>query len=207
MVDAPVVVVGAGGHARVVVEALLPRATAGHLSPEPAADSRLGAHLGGDDAIPGLAGGGHAFALGLGFVDAAGATRRARLLGLLADAELVTVVHAAATVSPSACIGAGTFVAAAAVLGAGTRVGRGAIVNTGALVDHDCVIGDNVHVAPGVTLSGGVTVGANTLVGVGATVIQGVTIGSGVVVGAGAVVVSDLPDGVTAVGVPARVTP
>lgn len=204
MADAPVVVVGAGGHARVVAEALLPRAAAGHLSPEPAVDARLGPHLGGDDAIPALIGAGHAFALGLGFVDAAGATRRAGLLDLLAGAELVTVVHAAATVSPSAMVGAGTFVAAGAVLGADSRVGRAAIVNTGTLVDHHCVIGDNVHVAPGATLSGGVTVGANTLIGVGTTVIQGVTIGSGVVVGAGAVVVSDLPDGVTAVGVPAR---
>lgn len=207
MADAPVVVVGAGGHARVVVEALPPRTVAGHLSPEPSDDPRLGAHLGDDDAIAALTGEGHAFALGLGFVDAAGATRRARLLDLLADAELATIVHPAATVSPTTAVGAGTFVAAAAVLGTDVRVGRAAIVNTGALVDHDCVIGDNVHVAPGATLSGGVAVGANTLVGVGATVVQGVTIGTGVVVGAGAVVVSDLPDGVTVVGVPARIRP
>jgi UDP-perosamine 4-acetyltransferase len=206
MADASVVVVGAGGHARVVVEALLPRAAAGHLSPEPAADPRLGAYLGGDDAIPVLAGGGYAFALGLGFVDAAGATRRARLLDLLADAELVTVVHAAATVSPTASVGAGTFVAAAAVLGTEVQVGRATIVNTGALIDHDCVIGDNVHIAPGAVLSGGVSVGANTLIGVGAAVIQGITIGSGVIVGAGAVVTADLPDGITAIGVPARIT-
>jgi len=206
MADAPLVIVGAGGHARVVLEALLPRLAVGHLSPEPTDDRRLGAHLGGDDAIATLADGGHAFALGLGFVDAAGARRRAGVLDLLADAELVTIIHASAAISPSATVGAGTFVAAAAVLGTDVQVGRAAIVNTGAVVDHDCVIGDNAHVAPGVTLSGGITVGANTLIGAGATVIQGVTIGASVVVGAGAVVVSDLPDGATAVGVPARIT-
>jgi UDP-perosamine 4-acetyltransferase len=206
MADAPVVVVGTGGHARVVVEALLPRVVVGHLSPDPAGAPQLGAHLGGDDAIAALAGEGHAFALGFGFVVATGATRRAYVLELLSAAELVTIVHAAATVSPTASVGAGTFVAAAAVLGTEVQVGRATIVNTGALIDHDCVIGDNVHLAPGVVLSGGVTVGANTLIGVGATVIQGITIGSGVVVGAGAVVVSDLPDGITAIGVPARIT-
>lgn len=205
MADAPIVVVGAGGHAHVVVDALGTRPSVGYVSPEPAVDLRLGEFFGGDEAIAGLAAEGFAFALGLGFVDAAGAARRAAILELLADGELVTIIHVAATVSPSASIGAGTFVAAAAVVGTDAQVGRATIINTGALIDHDCVVGRNVHIAPGVTLSGAVRVGANTLIGAGATVIQGISIGSDVVVGAGSVVVTDLPDGATAVGIPARV--
>lgn len=208
MADAPVVL-GAGGHARVVVDALPGGVAGGHVSPEPATDARLGPHLGGDHVIAALAKAGHGFVLGLGFVDGGGARRRAGLLEQLAaaDADLVTVVHAAATVSASASIGPGAFVAAGAVLGPDVRIGRGSIVNTRASVDHDCVIGDNVHIAPGAVLSGGVRVGADSLIGVGAVVIQGITIGAGVVVGAGAVVVADLPDGVIARGVPAKVAP
>jgi acetyltransferase-like isoleucine patch superfamily enzyme len=41
--------------------------------------------------------------------------------------------------------------------------------------------------------------------GIGAKVIPGVKIGAGTTVGAGAVVIEDLPENVTAVGVPARV--
>ena len=64
-----------------------------------------------------------------------------------------------------------------------------------------------MHICPGARLAGEVQVGARTWIGIGACVIQQVRIGSDVTVGAGAAVVRDLPDGVTAVGVPARVLP
>ncbi|MFW2332873.1 NeuD/PglB/VioB family sugar acetyltransferase [Ilumatobacter sp.] len=203
----PVVVLGAGGHARVLVEALGARSVAGHLSraaDTASATPALGPRLGSDAEVRELAIAGHPFVLGIGFVDAPGSARRAELLRELADVELVTVRHRGATVSPGALVGAGTFIGPGSVVCVGVRLGRAAIVNSGAVVDHDCDIGDNVHVGPGATLSGAVRVGDNTLVGVGATVRQGIRIGSDVVVGAGAVVIDDLPDGVTALGVPAR---
>ena len=61
-------------------------------------------------------------------------------------------------------------------------------------------------VSPGATVSGTVTMGEGAMMGAGSTVIQNRTIGAWVTVGAGAVVVTDLPDGVTAIGVPARAT-
>ena len=72
-------------------------------------------------------------------------------------------------------------------------------------MDHDCVIGRAVHIAPGAHLCGGITVGERTLIGAGATVIPNLRIGSDVVIGAGATVVGDIPDGVTALGTPARI--
>ena len=79
------------------------------------------------------------------------------------------------------------------------------IVNTGATIDHDCRIGDFAHLCPGVHLAGEVQVGEGCLLGMGTSVIPGRSIGSQTVVGAGAAVVTDLPEAVTAVGVPARI--
>ena len=64
---------------------------------------------------------------------------------------------------------------------------------------------NHVRVSPGAHLAGKVHVGELTHIGIGASVVQGVEIGRNVIVGAGGVVTRDLPDNVTAVGVPAKV--
>lgn len=202
-----IVVVGAGGHARVVAEAVGADLVAGHLAPMPGDHELLGPWLGDDDAAAGLVAHGHLLALGVGFVDRAGSERRARILERFDPSMLAVVVHPAATVAASASLAPGSFVAAGAVVGTCATVGVGVIVNTGAVVDHDCRLDRNVHIGPQATLSGGVEVGADTLVGVGATVRQGITIGANAVVGAGAVVLSDVDASSTVVGVPARAVP
>ena len=119
-------------------------------------------------------------------------------------APLVSLVHPAAAVSNFAQIGEGSVIFAGAVVNVDAVLSAAVIVNTGATIDHDCRLADGAHIAPGAHLSGDVHVGASSWVGVGACVKQGVHIGSGVMVGAGAVVVSNIPDGVTVVGNPAR---
>jgi sugar O-acyltransferase (sialic acid O-acetyltransferase NeuD family) len=115
------------------------------------------------------------------------------------------LVAATATVAPDVPLGPGTAVLEHAHVGPASRIGVGVIVNTGAVVEHDCSVGDGTHLGPGSYLLGAATVGERSFVGSGARVLPGVTVGSDVVVGAGAVVVADVPDGVTVVGVPARV--
>lgn len=206
MADELAVIVGAGGHARVVAEALRPGAVSGHLTPSPddqTDTTLLGPRLGDDSHIDDLASAGHVFVIGLGYVNGDGARIRADVVERLAKTKLLTVLHPSSNVSPSAAIGDGSFVAVGAIVGTNARLARAAIVNTGAVVDHDCHIGANAHIGPGAVLSGGVSIGDHTLIGVGATIVQGVSIGANVVVGAGAVVINDLADGVTAVGVPA----
>ena len=216
-----IVILGAGGHARVLAEALrlcgLP--LAGHVAPRRAEgmdadpppgdalpDPWLGPWLGTDDALPALAGAGLAFASGLGFVDAAGAARRARILAQV-PGPWVTICHPGAIVAPSAVLEPGVFVAAGAVVGTQTRLGRGVIVNTGAVVDHDCDLGPNTHVATGARLAGGVTTGADVLIGAGAVLRQGLQIGAAAVIGAGAVVIRPVAAGCTVIGNPARPRP
>jgi sugar O-acyltransferase (sialic acid O-acetyltransferase NeuD family) len=121
-----------------------------------------------------------------------------------AGARFATVVHPGAQVSPHALVGAGSVLMAGTVLQFGARIGDGVIVNTGATVDHDCIIEDGVHLCPGTHLGGRVHVGRLCWVGIGSSIRQGIRIGVSVTIGAGAAVVDDLPDGVTAVGVPAR---
>jgi sugar O-acyltransferase (sialic acid O-acetyltransferase NeuD family) len=134
---------------------------------------------------------------------------RVQWLPRLASAgyHIPVLVHPTAWVSPSAKFGIGSVVLAQASIQAQVIVGRGSILNTGCTVDHDTQLGDGTHICPGARLAGEVQVGDRSWIGIGASVIQQICIGADVTVGAGAAVVRDLPDGVTAVGVPARVLP
>lgn len=113
------------------------------------------------------------------------------------------VIHPSVVVSRRAELGEGVQIMAGAVVNIGARIRENAIINTNASVDHDCLIGAHVHIAPGVTLSGGVTVGDGSHIGTGASVVQGIEIGANVIVGAGAVVVNNVTAGRTVCGVPA----
>ena len=99
------------------------------------------------------------------------------------------------------------MISAGAVVVTASRIGRGVILNTGCTVDHHSVIGDYAHIAPGAHLGGEVSVGALSIVGIGAVVLPRCRVGAGCTIGAGAVVTADVPDGATAVGVPARLLP
>lgn len=114
------------------------------------------------------------------------------------------VIHPSATIAKSATIGNGVQIMAQVVLQPGVAVGSNTLINTGATVDHDCHVHSHCHIAPRVALSGEVVVGNCSHIGTGASVIQGISVGSGCVVGAGATVVNDLADNTSAVGVPAK---
>jgi len=120
--------------------------------------------------------------------------------------SFANIVHPSAIIMNEVTLGEGVQIMAGVIVQTGCVIGDNAIVNTGAIVDHDCIIGDHVHLAPGVVLSGGINIGDMTHIGAAATVIQGVEIGQRVVVGAGAVVITDIPSGVKALGVPAKIT-
>lgn len=204
-----IILLGAGGHARVVAEAacLSGLTIAGYVAPEAASGDdvgMLGPYLGDDGALPALLQGAACIALAIGFVNSVGALRRGRMLGGVPAEKLATIVHPRAIISPSARLGVGSFVAAGAILGVRCRTESGVILNTGAVVDHDCRLGANCHVATGARVTGGVVIGRNVLIGAGATIRQGVSIADGAVIGVGAVVVRDVAAGVTVVGVPAR---
>jgi sugar O-acyltransferase (sialic acid O-acetyltransferase NeuD family) len=195
------VVVGAGGHAKVVVATA--RAAGFHVV---AIVDDAPARWGG--CLLGVAVSGPTEPIlqdpDAQVVLAIGGNRVRRRLAGPARCRFVSIVHPAASVDATVVLGAGSVVFAGAVIQPDTVIGAHAIVNTAASIDHDCVLGDAVHLAPGCRLAGNVTLGDEVFLGIGAVVIPGITIGAGTTVGAGAAVVHDLPGGIIAVGVPAR---
>lgn len=119
--------------------------------------------------------------------------------------RMATVVHPSAVLAPSVELGAGSVVFARATVNPDARIGENVIVNTAVSIDHDNVIGAHAHLSPGAVLGGTVSVGEGAHVGIGACVRNNTAIGAWTVIGAGAAVVRDIPDGVVAYGVPARV--
>jgi UDP-perosamine 4-acetyltransferase len=118
--------------------------------------------------------------------------------------HIPVLAHPSAVIARDVNRPQGLYVMANAVLNPGVTVGDDVIVNTGAVVDHDCIIASHVHVATGARLTGSVRVGEGAHIGAGAVVRQGISIGAWSIIGAGAVVVTDVLDGETVIGVPAR---
>jgi UDP-perosamine 4-acetyltransferase len=206
------VVIGAGGHARVVLDALAECSDlelCGVVDPgDPRETTAAFAlpHLGGDEILPTLRERGIThFAVGLGGTRDNRPRRALHERGLSAGLEPLQVIHPAAIVSRRAVLGAGIAVLAGAVINAGASLADGALVNTGALVEHDCQLAAFAHLATGARLAGGVRIGALAHIGAGAVVLQGVSIGEAAIVGAGAVVLEDVAAAEVVVGSPARV--
>lgn len=200
---------GAGGHAKVLIDALRLRGVDVVALTDP--DTKLhgtrvnGVEVAGDDSMWSafLADGiRHAF-VAVGSVG--DATRRRNLFeqACAAGFEMITVVHPAAVVARSAVLGRGVQILAGAIVNASATIGDNVIVNSGAIVEHDCVVEAHAHIATGARLASTVTVGEGAHVGIGASVRQCIHIANGAVVGAGAAVIRDVAAGETVIGVPA----
>ena len=202
-----VILVGGGGHGRVLLEALRRSGVivAGVVDRDPAAAARLGLPgLGDDAAFLASAQPGALLVNGIGGMADTGLRRAVFERFLAAGFRFATVIHPSAVVAEDVALGDGAQVMAGVVIQPGSRIGANAILNTRCVVDHDCVIGAHAHIAPGAVLAGGVEVGAGAVVGTGASVRPLMRIGEGSVVGAGAAVVAMVPAHHVAVGVPAR---
>ncbi len=118
--------------------------------------------------------------------------------------QFITVTHPGAVIAKNVILGEGVQIMAGAIVNTGSSIDANVIINTRAVVEHDCCIASHVHIASGAILSGAVTVMDEAHIGPAATVIQGVRIGCKSIVGAGSVVVRDVPDCTQVVGVPAH---
>jgi UDP-perosamine 4-acetyltransferase len=195
----PLVLLGAGGHAKVVLSLARAAGFALHGVCDPALARQGMAQwrglpvLGGDEALDGLSPSAVALANGVGQL--VQGTLRRDLYERLARRgfRFPVLVHPHAWVDPSAVLAEGVQVMAGAVIQADCHVGENTIVNTRASLDHDCIVGAHVHIAPGACLCGTVSVGAGAFVGSGATVLPNLTLGERAVVAAGATLARNLP--------------
>jgi sugar O-acyltransferase (sialic acid O-acetyltransferase NeuD family) len=204
------IVLCAGGHARVVIEALLSRG----IRPTAVTDSdaaRVGQSVGGipitgpDEDILKMHAHSVELANGLGNrasrTDSGLSGRRALFDRFVAAGYRFPVIsHASAVIASDASLGDGAQLMAGAVVQPAAAIGRNVLVNTRAVVEHDCRVGDHAHIAPGAVLCGGVSIGENAHVGAGAVVLVGVTVGAGAVVAAGAVIARNVAPGAFAGG-------
>jgi len=209
MTDLPLLVLGAGGHGRVVASALLltGRRVIGFLDADRAlwGTSKIDLPVIGDDVCL------QDFSPeSVRLVNGIGSTAHSQIRKKIFEDHKAkgfsfeSVIHPSTSIAPGVMLGEGAQVMAGAVIQLGAKVGCNVIINTGATIDHDCVIGAHTHVAPGATLSGGVKIGCNCHIGAGAVVIQSVDLGNESMVAAGAVLIRNHPAFSRLAGVPAK---
>lgn len=119
--------------------------------------------------------------------------------------ELINAIHYTAHIAHSVKIGKGVAIVTGATIATGVKIGNNVIVNTGAIIEHEDILEDHVHIAPGTVLAGRVTVKEGTFIGAGSVVKEYVVIGENTIIGAGSIVLENIPDNVVAVGAPAKV--
>ncbi len=208
MKEKPVILLGAGGHAKVLLDILLEQnieilgiaeKDGADLPPDLCGVPVIGSDSDVQQYPPDKV----ELVNGIGSIGSTALRQKVYEKFKRQDYCFAQVIHPRAVVSRRALLGEGVQIMAGAVVNIGTRIKENSIINTNASVDHDCLIGAHVHIAPGVTLSGGVMVGDGSHIGTGTSVVQGLEIGTHVIVGAGAVVVNDVEVGRTVCGVPA----
>jgi sugar O-acyltransferase (sialic acid O-acetyltransferase NeuD family) len=131
--------------------------------------------------------------------------RRLTDQALALGGRFCSVVHPAAVLATRVSIGAGSVIGAGVIMTSLVRVGNHVHVNLACTLAHDVIVDDYVTMAPGARLNGNVRIGEGANIGSGAIVIEKREVGAWSIVGAGAVVVRDVPPNTTAVGCPARV--
>jgi len=210
MSNAPdILLIGAGGHAHVLIDALSAGGDVRRIGILDADERVVGKYVlniqivGTDRMLEQfVANGTRHFAIAVG----ANNRLRAQLFQKCLDAGLspLTIIHPSAIVSRWAKLGDGAQLLPRSVVNAGAALGVNVIVNTGAIVEHDCVLGDHVHISSNACLAGGVVVGDMAHVGAGAVIRQLIRVGHGATIGIGAAVVNDIPPLLTVAGVPAK---
>lgn len=194
------VIIGAGGHAKVVADTAMMAGwdVVGFLDDRPDAQLLNLPHLGVIADLLLLENTKAVIAIGQN------QARKQIFEELTNCSDWATIIHPKAVVSSLAKIQAGTVVFAGSVIQADTSIGKHCIINTLASVDHDCHIDDYCHIAPNATLAGSVTLETGVFVGAGSVITPGRKIGEWSTLGAGAVLVNSLKSNGVFVGVPAK---
>ncbi|MEO0030548.1 MAG: hypothetical protein RIS94_306 [Pseudomonadota bacterium] len=200
--DRPVVILGAGGHARVLRASLVAagRTVAGFVEKVGAAPgAEADVLVIGDESVLDGAMGGAAIAIGIGAIPSRTATglhvRRAvfQRHSAAGSDRLIGVIDPSAVIRGDVAFGLAVQVMAGAVIQTGARLGHNVVANTGCRIEHDCDLGDHAFVGPGAVLCGGVVVGRGAFIGANATILPGVAIGADAVIAAGSCVARDVP--------------
>jgi sugar O-acyltransferase (sialic acid O-acetyltransferase NeuD family) len=207
IVPRPLIIVGAGDHARVLLDSL--RRTKADIQGFVTKDGKKGTLgplgypiLGDDDALEKYRSAGYELVNGLGSIDTRSLGNRADLYERLTAKgwTFASVIDPTAIISTVAVLGRGVQVMAGAIIQSGADLRENVLVNSGAIVEHDCRLARHAVISPGAVLSGAVQVGERTHVGTRACAVQYKKIGRDCLIAAGAVIAADVPDGQKVIG-------
>lgn len=197
MLNKPLIILGSGGHAMVLVEIIreLGHSIACVISPDKPASNEAFKdipHFTSDDRLFDFNKNEVLLVNGIGSLP--GKNTRIFIHEKLSSSgyKFTSVISPKAIVSSAVKISPGAQVLPGAIINVGSVIQESTIVNTGAIVDHDCEIGPHSHLAPGVSLCGNVKIGSNVYVGTGSSIIQNIIIGDEAVIAAGSTVYFDV---------------
>lgn len=205
-----VVLLGAGGHARVIIDILKRQQdieVIGTTDKTITADKSLIPIIGTDDVLEEIFREGKANYAIIAVGSTGDNTLRQKLYEKIKDIgyKALNAIHFKSIIAESVTMGEGNVFMAGSIINPDVKIGNNNIINTGSIIEHDVKMGDHIHISPGAVLAGGVRVGDLSHIGLGARVIEGVTIGKNCLIGAGAVVLDDIPDNSVVVGIPGRI--
>ena len=138
------------------------------------------------------------------YIIAIGSNKIRRIISEKYNLTYYTAIHPKAIISYEVKIEEGTVVMAGAIINTHTKIGKHCIINTGSIIEHDCRIEEFAHISPNVAIAGGVKIGEETWIGIGSNIIQGIEIGEKTMIGAGSIVVKNIGSNVKAYGNPCR---
>ena len=196
-----VILIGAGGHAKVIADIILKSddSILGFLDDDPNAKLWNINNLGKINSCL-------KYAKNNDFIIAIGKNEiRSQIAKKYFNLQWYTAIHPSSQIAQGVIIGEGTTIMANAVINSDAEIGKHVIVNTGAIIEHDNIIGEYVHLSPRVVLGGTVCIENNTHIGIGAVVKNNITICSNVIVGSGAVVVKNIKTPGIYTGIPAKI--
>lgn len=206
----PIIIIGAGGHAQVLLDTLLSMENNNILgftenNPQLWGQKLLNFPiLGGDEVLERYSPENILLVNGLGSIGSTNLRQKIFLQKKLLGYHFASVIHPSAIISSFIELGEGVQILAGAVVQTNCKIAENVIVNTRAILDHDCIIAAHSHIAPNAVLSGSVQLGMGVHIGTGACVIQGIKIGCESIIGAGAVVLSNVSAKTKVIGIPAR---
>lgn len=206
----PIIIIGAGGHAKVLIDTLLmlDEKILGIVDED---EGKIGTEIldipviGNDSLISNYSVGEIVLVNGIGSIQYMNARKNVYDKFKNGGYSFLSIIHPSAIIGRQVTLEEGVQIMAGTIIQIGSYIGSNSIINTRVTIDHDCMIGKHVHIAPGTVLSGSVEIGEEVHIGTGSAVIQNIHIGSHSTIGAGSVVVKSMPENIVAWGVPAKV--
>jgi UDP-perosamine 4-acetyltransferase len=203
MIDRPVIILGGGGHATVILSLLqsLNAKVIGFTNLEKSVSLLNAVSFLGDDSIILKYNSKDIFlALGIGSLTNNSARQDTYEKFLNFGYEFPPIVHSSAIVDSTCNLSSGAQIMAGVILQPHVEIGENSIINTGATIDHHSKIGRHSHIAPRSTICGQVNIGESSFVGAGSTIINNINIGNRAIVGAGCTVIQDVEEDGLALG-------